>query len=205
MNEIMTICQCGVLAKLAIEPTIPIQFDKNVGVFRVNLTQTIGRDLSFCFSCGGSSTLRSMPECQCDELAEWVGIPGSCIRYDTRLNEYHLCFGQDATLIFYYCPHCGGRLSESNRDKLFGEISQEEKAALKNRLKGAKTLSEVRLVLGEPTEHRSHFSRTQLMEVYGLVGIKEMVRYSNAARSFEIIAQELLDGKFQIIYLPKLK
>lgn len=201
----MTICQCGALTKWAAVPGIPIHFDKHVGMFRVNLTQTITRDLSFCFSCGGSPALRSVPECQCDQLAEWVGIPGSCIRYDPDLNEYSLWFGQGAILIFYYCPHCGGRLSGSKRDKLFGEISQDEKAALKERLKGAKTLSEVRLVLGEPTEQRSHFNHSQLIEAFGHVGLKEMIRYSNAARSFDIIAQELLDGKFQIIYLPKLK
>ena len=201
-----SICECGVLAIWAIDRAIPIHFDRHSGAYRINVTRTTIRDLSFCFLCGGSPARHATSKCRCKKLSEWAGLPGSCVRYDTILNEYQLCFGQGGTLIFYYCPNCGGRLSKSKRHKLFKKVSKQEKLVFKEKLEGVRRLSQVLQVLGEPDERRSDFKHDKkLFKVYGFVGIKEMLRYTQVARSFDIIAQELQNGEMQIIYQAKRK
>ncbi|MCW5556149.1 MAG: hypothetical protein KIS67_28845 [Verrucomicrobiae bacterium] len=203
----MNPCHCGNLAKFAKDPEIPIQFTNKSGSYFVYLTSTNQQKLSFCFVCGGHSAQREEPKCKCKQLRKWSDVRGSCIQHDAVLNEYHLVYGDRCRLFLYYCPKCGGRLPESKSNRVSGKSFKVERLKFEKKLERAKTLEQVIKVLGGPPDERDtdiRFDKKE-KEIYGAKPVKELIRYTQIARTLNIVAQELEDGTLQIFYPMKSK
>src|SRR6266545_3043282 len=79
--------------------------------------------------------------CQCESLEREANHPDSPIRFDPKLNEYHFIYrtstGEEAKMMIYHCPFCGGRAPESRRDELFHRLTEAERHRLFNEITGA--------------------------------------------------------------------
>lgn len=203
----MNQCKCGQLEKWAADPNIPISFDKRAHVFSLNVTPVIKVELVFCPFCGGSSPKRGdVPQCQCNEIANWARMPESCVLHDSKQDEYHLVYGDRCRLFFYYCPQCGGRLPETKIGQCFEKPSEAERLKFVRKLQKMRTLSEVIQTLGEPDERYVDVNPSnEEKEIYGVMGIKTSIYYTRIARTLNVVAQELEDGTLQIIYTAKEK
>jgi len=100
---------------------------------------------------------RSHPEtnypCDCRTLDRAADEPANPIIFSARTNEYQLVYGDDdnqAGMLLYYCPFCGGRTPDSQRDRLFSRITMAETDRLKELTRGIKTIDDAIRVLGEP-------------------------------------------------------
>ena len=77
--------------------------------------------------------------------------PDHPIRFDERMNEYHLHHAGRITMI-YYCLFCGGRTPTSRLESFFTHVSAEEKRRLDSLLMGISTEKEVLSRFGPPDE-----------------------------------------------------
>ena len=95
---------------------------------------------------------RTMP-CRCGFLERHANSPDSPIRFDPELNEYHFVHqtseGNEALMMIYHRPFCGGKAPKSRRDELFHRLSQAEQIRLSKLTKDLRTIDEVRGALGE--------------------------------------------------------
>jgi hypothetical protein len=71
--------------------------------------------------------------CECGWFDRASAEPRVPIEFNQTVGEFHLryegCDGP-STLVFYYCPFCGGRAPPSRRDTLFAQPTDEELARL---------------------------------------------------------------------------
>lgn len=89
--------------------------------------------------------------CNCGMLDRLAGDPKSPVKFDERLNEYHLEW-ERRTVIMNSCFWCGGRLSESRRGEFFTEPSEEEMAEVRSFHSRIKTVGNALELLGPPDE-----------------------------------------------------
>ena len=73
--------------------------------------------------------------CKCGVPEHAVADPHIPIVFDKATNEYHLTYvcegiNRSGSMIFYYCPFCGGRLPISIRDTLFATVTSSETSRL---------------------------------------------------------------------------
>jgi hypothetical protein len=62
----------------------------------------------------------------CDEHEDPFDCPDAVIRFDPRFQEYGLIIhdGGSSSSIIAFCPWCGQRLPESQRDRWFDELER---------------------------------------------------------------------------------
>lgn len=89
--------------------------------------------------------------CECGALERCSKEPGHPIRFDERMNEYHLHHAHGQMMI-YYCLFCGGRTPPSRRASRFAHVSDEERRRLGSLLEGITTETEVVRRFGRPDE-----------------------------------------------------
>ncbi len=92
----------------------------------------------------------AIPPCQCTFLRHLASDPESNIRYDPRLNEYHIVGSHSLTMI-YHCPFCGGRAPKSLRSFMFEYLSDTERQRLEHLVSGLDSLEAIQSKLGPPT------------------------------------------------------
>jgi hypothetical protein len=92
--------------------------------------------------------------CQCGFLEGEANHPDSPIRFDAKLNEYHfihhMSTGEEAKMMIYHCPFCGGRAPESRRDELFHRLTEAERHRLFKLTERLRTLDQVIAAFGQP-------------------------------------------------------
>jgi hypothetical protein len=92
--------------------------------------------------------------CKCGFLGRQADHPGSPIRFDPKLNEYHFVHrrstGGEAWMLIYHCPFCGGRAPKSRRADLFHRLTDAERHRLCELTKDIRTIQDVTAVFGEP-------------------------------------------------------
>jgi hypothetical protein len=88
--------------------------------------------------------------CDCGTLERASKEPGHVIRWDERLNEYHIVDGNDGEMMIYYCPFCGGSTPKSSRSLLFQTLTNAERQRLCSLTKDMRTVQEVIASFGEP-------------------------------------------------------
>jgi hypothetical protein len=93
-------------------------------------------------------------QCKCGFLEREADHPDSPIRFDARLNEYHIVHristGEEAMMMIYHCPFCGGRAPQSRRADLFHRLTHAEQNRLSKLTKDMRTLQDVVSSFGEP-------------------------------------------------------
>jgi len=89
--------------------------------------------------------------CDCGTLERCSKKAMHPIRFDARMNEYHL-HHERGQMMIYYCPFCGGRPPLSRRDSFFSHVTDEEKARLSSLLAGITTEQDVLQRFGRPDE-----------------------------------------------------
>ena len=89
--------------------------------------------------------------CDCGALERCSKEPGHPIRFDDRMNEYHLHHARGQMMI-YYCLFCGGRTPTSRRATLFAHVSDAERGRLSSLFAGISTEKEVLERFGRPDE-----------------------------------------------------
>src|SRR5215469_5914967 len=116
----MSQCICGSLSKWARDKRMPIILNTQSNTYELALATDRLVEISYCIFCGGRSSCSLEKErCQCGGLQEWANHPNSPIKYDIKLNEFHVQFQDDGYLMIWYCPACGGATPESKRGELF--------------------------------------------------------------------------------------
>ena len=90
--------------------------------------------------------------CDCGVLERASKEPEHPIRFDPKLNEYHIALKGGVIMIIYYCPFCGGRVPESRRSSLFAHATIAELYQITHLTKGIKTVSDVIARFGAPDE-----------------------------------------------------
>jgi hypothetical protein len=80
--------------------------------------------------------------------------PDSPIRFDAKLNEYHIIHRTstdgEAMMMIYHCPFCGGRAPKSRRSELFHRLTNAERQRLSKLTKDMRTIQDVTAAFGEP-------------------------------------------------------
>ena len=99
--------------------------------------------------------------CDCHVLERASQEPDHAIRWDERLQEYHIVYGKSFMMI-YYCPFCGGSTPKSRRSLLFHTLTDAERQRLCNITKDVRTVQEVIGAFGEPNI-RQPIGRVQTM------------------------------------------
>lgn len=104
----------------------------------------------------GKPTYASVTEipCSCGYLENSARDQNVPIVFDPRSNEYHIeaerPTGTKVSVVIYHCPFCGGAAPESQRDKLFVEIPDDERRRLEDMVREIKSLKDVERMLGKP-------------------------------------------------------
>lgn len=92
--------------------------------------------------------------CKCGFLEREANHPDSPIRFDAKLNEYHFIYresdGEEAKMMIYHCPFCGGRAPKSRRADLFHRLTHTERRRLCELTKDMQTVQDVMTAFGEP-------------------------------------------------------
>src|SRR5579864_1821424 len=92
--------------------------------------------------------------CKCGFLERQANHPDSPVRFDAKLNEYHfihrMSTGEEAVMMIYHCPFCGGRAPKSRRGDLFHRLTHAERRRLCELTKEMRTLQDVMAAFGVP-------------------------------------------------------
>jgi hypothetical protein len=105
--------------------------------------------------------------CDCGLLERASKEPEHPIRFDSKLNEYHIALKSGGIMMIYYCPFCGGRVPESRRSSLFAHVTNAEMNRITHLTKGIKTVSDVIASFGAPDEDGERMSRVGHPEKVG--------------------------------------
>ena len=92
--------------------------------------------------------------CKCRFLERQANHPDSPICFDPQLNEYHfihrMSTGEEAKMMIYHCPFCGGRVPKSRRGELFHRLTHAEQCRLCELTESLRTVQDVTSAFGEP-------------------------------------------------------
>jgi len=92
--------------------------------------------------------------CKCGFLEREANHADSPVRFDAKLNEYHfihrMSTGEEAMMMIYHCPFCGGRAPKSRRGDLFHRLTHAEQRRLSGLTKDLRTVQDVAMAFGEP-------------------------------------------------------
>jgi hypothetical protein len=88
--------------------------------------------------------------CDCGVLEYASRQPDHVIRWDERLQEYHIVHGKGSEMMIYYCPFCGGSTPKSRRSLLFHTLTDVERQRLCDLTKDMRMVQEVVGAFGEP-------------------------------------------------------
>ena len=88
--------------------------------------------------------------CDCGVLEHASREPDHAIRWDERLQEYHIVYGKGSEMMIYYCPFCGGSTPKSRRSLLFHTLTHAERQRLCDLTKDTRTVQDVISAFGEP-------------------------------------------------------
>jgi hypothetical protein len=95
--------------------------------------------------------------CDCGTLESASKEPHHPIRWDKRMNEYHIVHGEPGHASYmqvYFCPFCGGRTPPFRRSSCFAHVSDEESTRIRELFRGLQTVSDVLDRFGKPdAEH----------------------------------------------------
>ena len=135
-----------------------------------------------------------MTACKCKLPSDQANVPEANVLLGERAN------------ILYFCPLCGDKITVSRREELFPELIPEEQTVLKSRLVGVKTIDEVIAILGKPdVDFCGLVYDPKDQVVYGYRGVTRTIKYKHLAKTIIVTAQELEDGRLQIVYTPQLQ
>ena len=136
--------------------------------------------------------------CDCGILEQASREPVHPIRYDEKMNEYFIAYGNQGKLCIYYCPFCGGLMPESRRSSLFEFISQDEKTRLSGLFKKVATEADVLNQFGSPDRETSARISVILPEKDGKPQRGKALRtltYLNLSPTAEVWFEIAADGR----------
>jgi hypothetical protein len=144
-------------------------------------------------------------DCDCGTLERCSKEPDHPIRYDERMNEYHLHDAHGQMLICY-CPVCGGRMPPSRRASFFAHISEGEKIRLGSLLAGITTEKEVLQRFGRPDEEVDVGAVCFTAEkdgkpAHGIAA--RQLKYTRLSDVAEVIFQAYGDGRVSRMWYSK--
>jgi len=90
--------------------------------------------------------------CDCKVLENASKEPGHPIRWDERMNEYHIVYGEGGRMMIYYCPFCGGSVPKSKRSSLFAHVDHAEQVRIYGLFEKLRTVADVVARFGSPDE-----------------------------------------------------
>lgn len=88
--------------------------------------------------------------CKCGWLERAADDPKCPVKFDAKLNEYHMIYGTKGIMMLYHCPFCGGSAPKSKRELLFQKLTDAERQRLVNLTKDMRKVHDVTRVFGEP-------------------------------------------------------
>jgi hypothetical protein len=92
--------------------------------------------------------------CDCVNLERMANDPKCPVTFDQRLNEYHINGENGTYWLIYYCPFCGGKMPESQRNRFFHIITDDERTRLCELTKDLRTVQDVKSAFGNPEDQR---------------------------------------------------
>ena len=143
--------------------------------------------------------------CGCSTLMECVRRDDIPIKYDNKLNEFHIVRPNGYTII-RYCPFCGELLPVSKRGDMFQRLTVAERKRLKRRFGHLLTADSVISALGPPdrdipegvvTEDRFRDRRKRT--------IQRTLSYFGLSKTALILFAIEKNGRTQMMFVPKQK
>lgn len=92
--------------------------------------------------------------CDCGALERASKEQDHPIRWDERMNEYHIVDASGGEMMVYYCPICGGKAPESRRSSMFAHVTEQEEHRITELFRGLHKVSDVIARFGPPDEER---------------------------------------------------
>lgn len=146
--------------------------------------------------------------CKCGVLEIYVKDPSIPIKYNEKLNEYYISFGENGsgTLIMSYCPNCGEKLPESKRADNYMEIDEEFSKYYMKILEYANSIEDILEKLGEPDNVIQPPRPSEIdIEVYGMKEMKRQLDYTNLSETTVLSVADYADGSFDLCFFGKPK
>jgi hypothetical protein len=101
------------------------------------------------------SSVTDLP-CTCGYLRRSSRDSRFPVRFDSECNEYYfdhtMPSGTTVSMVLYHCPMCGGVASESQRDKLFATVTDDEARRLNALIHDVRTVQDIERLLGAPDD-----------------------------------------------------
>ena len=205
---IAAICECGLLEKWARDPESRIIYEEDSQQYSMVLKPSGLVTMAFCPSCGGQGEFAAQTalSCTCGSPQAWVDDPTMPFEFDSKFNEYYLVTLDNQSILFRYCPMCGGRLPKSKRSEFFTQPSYSDMSESKRRLASVKSLDEVIRILGPPDETFGPQTHSpQKKAIYGFRDVKQTIKYTSLSETFDLTVQETVDGQINIVVQGKPK
>lgn len=141
--------------------------------------------------------MRAANVCRCGNPARWAEDPAFPVEYDPQTSEFNVVHGRSgkARWRMFFCPSCGGRLPESQRQSLFTIPSDEERQEVVPLLEGIHDAASMQRVLGEPDEVAEWLETEETgWERYGVRRWKRQFSYQKRWKTLILMAVEEEDN-----------
>ena len=150
--------------------------------------------------------------CSCGYLARSARDSRSPVRFDAESNEYYfdhrLPTGTTLSIVLYHCPMCGGVASESQRDKLFAPVSDDEVRRLDSLIHDIQTVQDIERSLGAPDDDKtirppSDFGITQPQKDQPETGSVRVLKYNRLSETADVQFTVYSNSKIESVIAPK--
>lgn len=167
---------------------------------RINKNEVVR--LFACPTCGGIPFEASAPPCKCHSVDTLTQTTDACIRFDSRMKEFNIAFGNSELILIRFCFVCGGGMPPSIRGTYFVSVPEEELIRLETKLRNVNSLIAVRQALGEPDLIKNCAYDADLPGD----PISEAWFYNRCSETVKIVIQErIAGGGIQIAFGAKEK
>jgi hypothetical protein len=158
-----------------------------------------------------SASVTEVP-CSCGYLAASAHDPNLPVKFDAELNEYcfehKLSMGTKVVMMFYHCPMCGGVASESQRQKLFAIVSDDEVCRLDSLIGNIEVVSDIERVLNAPDDDEAINLPADVGAIQRQAGELEarpirVLTYSRLSETADVQFTVYSNGKIEKVIAPK--
>ena len=110
-------CLCGFVRESPTERS-PLRYDEHLGQYYLELSPSLVIRDAKCLFCGGQDRwAENLKRCSCNSVEQWAEMDAIPVYRDTGNGLYMLSGekrsdGKEVHWAIWFCPACGGRISD---------------------------------------------------------------------------------------------